>query len=158
MENASKALLMAAGVLIGMLVLTLALFLYSDFSSSISRVQSEREQAQDNQFNTQFTKYIGTDVTIYDFIAVINLAKSNNQNYGLTQADASDLDSYYITVNINGRRQETKTQDELNQLLVNDLNSISNSTEESLSLKKYDCEVEINPNTRLVYLVNFTDR
>lgn len=158
MENASKALLMAAGVLIGMLVLTLALFLYSDFSSSISRVQSEREQAQDNQFNTQFTKYIGTDVTIYDIISVINLAKSNNQNYGLTQADASDLDSYYITVNINGRRQETKTQDELNQLLVNDLNSISNSTEESLSLKKYDCEVEINPNTRLVYLVNFTDR
>lgn len=158
MENASKALLMAAGVLIGMLVLTLALFLYSDFSSSISRVQSEREQAQDNQFNTQFTKYIGTDVTIYDIISVINLAKSNNQNYGLTQADASDLDSYYITVNINGRKQETKTQDELNQLLVNDLNSISNSTEESLSLKKYDCEVEINPNTRLVYLVNFTDR
>lgn len=158
MENASKALLMAAGVLIGILVLTLALFLYSDFSSSISRVQSEREQAQDNQFNTQFTKYIGTDVTIYDIISVINLAKSNNQNYGLTQADASDLDSYYITVNINGRRQETKTQDELNQLLVNDLNSISNSTEESLSLKKYDCEVEINPNTRLVYLVNFTDR
>ena len=158
MENASKALMMAAGVLIGMLVLTLALFLYSDFSSSISRVQSEREQAQDNQFNTQFTKYIGTDVTIYDIISVINLAKSNNQNYGLTQADASDLDSYYITVNINGRRQETKTQDELNQLLVNDLNSISNSTEESLSLKKYDCEVEINPNTRLVYLVNFTDR
>ena len=74
MENAAKALTMAAAVLVGMLVLSLGVFLYSNFSSSMGRVQGERQQALNNQFNTQFTKYIGTDVTIYDIITVINLA------------------------------------------------------------------------------------
>ena len=158
MENAAKALTMAAAVLVGMLVLSLGVFLYSNFSSSMGRVQGERQQALNNQFNTQFTKYIGTDVTIYDIITVINLAKDNNQSYGLTQADALDEYSYYITVNLNGRRQETKSKEELDQLIVNDLNGIANTSDENLSLKKYDCQVEINPNTELVYLVNFTAR
>ena len=38
MENASKALIMAAGVLIGVLILSLAVFLFLDFCPTSERI------------------------------------------------------------------------------------------------------------------------
>lgn len=82
MENASKALLMAAGVLIGILVLSLAIFLFSNFGTVSSNMRDEIESNQLTQFNSQFTVYAGRDdITIYDIITVANLAKENNNKY-----------------------------------------------------------------------------
>ena len=81
MENASKALLMAAGILMGILVLSLAVFLFANFGSTSSQIRSDITSNQLTQFNTQFTIYAGrNDITIYDIISVANLAKENNKN------------------------------------------------------------------------------
>lgn len=151
MENASKALLMAAGVLVGLLIISIAVFLFSDFAATSSRVHDELEQERIRQFNTQFIKYVGKESTIYDIISVINTAKDSNNYYNLTQADSSN---YYITVNFKGKKQEHKNKEELDELIKADVNSVSKN---NAFLKTYNCEVEINPNTKLVNVVNFTE-
>ena len=50
MENASKALLMAAGVLMGVVILSLAAYLFVTFSSSADDVKSE---IANNQLNKE---------------------------------------------------------------------------------------------------------
>ena len=50
MENASKALIMAASVLIGVLILSLAVFLFSEFSATSARIHGEVEKTQKDQF------------------------------------------------------------------------------------------------------------
>ena len=82
MENASKALVMAAGVLIGIMILSLAVYLFATFGATSAEMHGQIEQDRINQFNAQFTSYEGKqDITIYDIITVVNLAKDNNESY-----------------------------------------------------------------------------
>lgn len=79
MENASKALLMAAGVLIGLLVLSLAVYLFMSFGAESQEIYAEIENKQLNKYNAQFNVYSGReDITIYEIISLANLAKENN--------------------------------------------------------------------------------
>lgn len=76
MENASKALLMAAGVLLGILLLSLMITLFAS-SSSLSRSYEETKQAEAiQQFNSNFTKYLKKDLTIQEAITILNFARS----------------------------------------------------------------------------------
>lgn len=85
MENASKALLMVAGVLVGVMILSLGVYLFSVFGDSSTEINRRLEQAQIDEFNSQFTKYANkSDLTIHDIVTVANLAKSNNANYEYT--------------------------------------------------------------------------
>lgn len=82
MENASKALIMAAGVLIGILILSLAVFLFADFGATSKGVYSQMEERQLTQYNAQYTVYEGrNDITIYDIVSLVNLAQENNEKY-----------------------------------------------------------------------------
>ena len=82
MENASNALLMAAGVLIGIMILSIGVFLFVDFSGTSREIQDTISSNQLQQFNTQFTIYADReDLTIYDVISVANLAAQNNLEY-----------------------------------------------------------------------------
>ena len=82
MENASKALLMAGGVLIGILVLSLAVYLFITFGASSREINARIEDNQLLQFNAQFNIYAGrTDIKIHDIISLANLAKENNEYY-----------------------------------------------------------------------------
>lgn len=82
MENASKALLIAAGVLIGIMVLSVGVYLFSDFSNTSSQISKTIYDNQLEQFNSQFTKYLGrTDITAHDIVTVCNLARDNNRKY-----------------------------------------------------------------------------
>ena len=86
MENASKALLMAAGVLVGILVLSLAAYLFVTFGKSSAELHQQIETDRLSEFNNQFTSYEEKeDITIYDVITVANLATDNNKYYQLTK-------------------------------------------------------------------------
>lgn len=79
MENSSKALVIAAGILIAVLLLSLFAYLYismNDFSNTYNEnISSQRLQA----FNAQFEVYNGrTDLTIQDVVSVASLAKEIN--------------------------------------------------------------------------------
>ena len=98
MENASKALIMAGGVLIGVLVISLAVYLFVSFGQTSAEINDENSQKQLTQFNSKFTSYEGKkNLTIYDAITVAGYANENNKYY--------DNDSnYIIIVNLDGKR------------------------------------------------------
>lgn len=109
MENATRALFMAVGVLIGILILTLGVYLYNSLSSYKDDVDKQMEANALNQFNTQFMQYVNVEqdggselfkITMQDIVTVASLAYENNQQYGLTYEDAGDENSYYVKVNI----------------------------------------------------------
>lgn len=78
MENASKALLMAAGILLGILILTLMVTLFVSSSSVFKNYDQRKEEEALQQFNVNFTKYLGQKLTIHDVVTICNFAGQNN--------------------------------------------------------------------------------
>ena len=81
MENASKALLMTGGILIGIILLTLGVYLYGimrDAEQTRATILSEEQLVKYNQEYTSYDKgaMYGTDV-----ISVLNKAINNNKTY-----------------------------------------------------------------------------
>lgn len=84
MENASKALIMAAGILIGILILSLAVYLFASFGANSKEIYDRIEQNQLTQYNAQYNVFLDRkDITIYEIISVANLAAENNKKYEL---------------------------------------------------------------------------
>lgn len=145
MENASKALMMAAGVLIGILVLSLAVYLFVNFGGTSAQVHKQVQQTEINKFNVQFTVYESMeDVTIYDVITVANLAKENNKYYELEKAEEGNL---YVSVKLGNESLETKSSQYLEDKIKN----------ENYNLPKYTCKTYINPTTGRVNKVVFVN-
>ena len=155
MENASKALLMAAGVLIGILILSLAVFLFANFGAASAEAHKQNEENQIEQFNVQFTAYQGrTDITIHDIVTVANLAKSTNQSFGITEQTENN---YYITVSAkttsgNKSKMENYSSQQLDDLVKSDLNNLVTRDDGNgnyyQGLPTYSCNVTINQNTK----------
>lgn len=159
MENASKALLMAGGVLLGILILSLAVYLFSNFGGASSRIHDNIEENQTAQFNSQFTKYVGNEnVTIHDVVTMANLATENNKYYEMPKRGsiASGSDNY-ITVLLDGIQIEYgygNSQSEITQRYNNLLlTQVDDITATSSELKKYNVQVETSDITKRVYIV-----
>ena len=147
MENASKALLIVAGVLIGIMILSIAVYLAVTFGQTASEVNEEIRDNQVAQFNSQFTKYDGKQVTIHDIITMANIARTNNDEYELdNNSNAGNPNSFYITI--------TKGTTTKMELIVDDyLKNKMNQEYDNDELKKYTCTVEISPVTGRVFRV-----
>lgn len=156
MENASKALLMAAGVLIGILILSLAVYLFVSFGSTSAELHKQNEAQQIAQFNSQFTSYEGKEgLTIYDVITVANLATESNIYYEFPKRNsmATGTDNY-ISVIYNGVPIE-KGYDYHGNINYNDY--IKNDLRDE-DLQEYTCKVNISQTTQRVYQVIFTKK
>lgn len=147
MENATKALIMAAGVLMGIVILSLAVYEFTSFGISSKEIHKANEETRLNEFNSQFTKYEGKDdVTIYDVITVANLAKENNSYYefsprSLDQNTGKDL---YISVILDDNSIENQDQSKYKLKIDSEYNS------------KYTCIAIISNDTGRVYKVKFS--
>ena len=162
MENASKALLMAAGVLLGIMIISLGVYLFANFGGTSSQIHANIEENQIAQFNSQFTTYVGKDnVTIHDVISMASLATQNNQSYELPHQAANE-NTNYIAVILNGNSIElgykegqtaAQRKDEIekkyNKLISDEVNSISDEN----GLPKYTVSVDISTVTKRVYRV-----
>lgn len=146
MENASKALLLAAEVLIGVLILSLMVYLFVTFGLSSAEIGEQIDENRLAEFNNQYNKYVGKDdVTIYDIVSVANLAKENNKYYEL---DTSTSGNYYISVKIGNTSIEKYSLDYLTDRYIKN---------ESGELKKYSCDVEYSDATGRVKKVLFSE-
>ena len=161
MENASRALIMAAGVLIGILILSLAVYLFVSFGSASAEMHKRNAEQQIEQFNSQFTIYEGKDdVTIYDVITVANLATENNIYYEfLKRTNTTDGKDNYITVKLNDvlieKGYKYSGSLDYNKLISEDISTM-NVAEGKLT--QYTCKTEISKTTNRVYLVTFTKK
>lgn len=147
MENASKALLMAAGVLIGILVLSLAVYLFITFGASSREINARIEDAQLTKFNAQFNVYADRDdITIYDIISLMNLAKENNDYY-------ENNDNYKISIVLkspieHSTKNAQDLEDSEKQELIEEYSSVYESNGELEY--KFKCEaVNYNDNGRI---------
>lgn len=167
MENASKALIMAAGVLIGIMILSLAVYLFATFGSTSTELHKQKETDQLNQFNSQFTSYEGKeDITIYDVITVANLATENNKYYELDRLNSlpttNKVADYYIGVLLDNNRLDYG-RNTTNETINKNYNSKINGELEEINgtqkyLKTYTCKVDISSITGRVYKVTFTKK
>lgn len=167
MENASKALLMAAGVLIGILILSLAVYLFISFGTTSAELHKQNEEQQVAQFNSQFTSYVGKEgITIYDVVTIANLATETNIYYEFRKQATSTGKNNYISVKLGnnsiegGYGDETaEIREKYNKLISKDMQNMSITTnQEKSDLPQYNCNVEISPTTNRVYLVRFTEK
>ena len=92
MENASKALLMAGGILVGVLILALMVTLFFSSKELTSSYDKRKQEEAVQQFNVNFTQYLGQDLTIHQVITITNFAAQNNVNItgGKTTSDISE--------------------------------------------------------------------
>lgn len=144
MENASKALLMAATVLVGVLILSIGVYLFSIFGDFSSETAKQIEKKKISEFNAQFYKYLGQkECRAHDIVTVANLANENNKNNEYTDLDRN-TGAYYIKVIVDGESYEGKTNDTYMKFLKD--NPVTN----------FKCtKVEINNNTKLVKSITF---
>jgi len=77
MENASRALLMAGGILLGILILSLMVTLFASSNSLSKRYDQSKQSEAIQRFNTNFTQYVGRDLTIHQVLTIYNFAKQN---------------------------------------------------------------------------------
>lgn len=152
MENASKALLMAASVLIGILIISLAVYLFVTFGSASAKMHKQNEVQQIAQFNSQFTSYEEKECTIYDVITLANLATENNIYYELTRTEAMEKTNYISVfierTPIEGAYGETSKTEEYNRYILEEV--------QKENLTKYKCKVSISEITQRVCKVAFT--
>lgn len=164
MENASKALLMAGGVLLGIMVLSLGVLLFTSFGGTSSQIHDNIEENQATQFNSQFASYVGKDnVTIHDVVSMAKLATQNNQNYEFAHRAPADVtgNDRYISVLCNNvsielgyietqtaEQRKNQVETHFNDLISNELSLVTGN-----GLPKYNVQVQISDVTKRVYKV-----
>lgn len=79
MENASKALIMAGTILIAILVLTVGVYIFINFSEFARKNDETQAKQELIMENNKFLKYDGrTDLKVQDMKSVTNLVKEYN--------------------------------------------------------------------------------
>lgn len=144
MENASKALIMAAGVLLGVMLISFAVYLFSTFGNYSNDVYEQMEATRMSAFNSQFTKYYGTEqrenpynpnsgeyyngpilCTVQDVVTIAKLARDSNAQYGVYDDDpnyvSTNPNDMYVTVNLlsvsRGNNIENWTENQFTNLI-----------------------------------------
>ena len=77
MENATKALLIAAAVLIAILIISFALIIYNMAAETVGNVNLS--EAEKTQFNSKFTTYEGSNVSGAQINALLTTVLTHNQ-------------------------------------------------------------------------------
>ena len=98
MENASKALIMAGGMLIAILLVSLFLYAWGLFSEYQSSQDSLAEIEDTAKFNEQFTAYDRNDVMGYEIISLTN--KVIDYNFRMSSAEEAQNSKQYLPITL----------------------------------------------------------
>ncbi len=157
MENASKALIMAAGVLIAIMILSLGIYLITTFGSLSAKEHAKIAENQKLEFNNQFYQYQGrNDITIYEIVTVTNYAKNNNMKLELETPNTRPSNykqMNYVAVTLKNKELETTTKEGLNTYITESLKSI----EKQAKYKCADENIIINKASGLVCEIIFNE-
>lgn len=186
MENASKALIMAASVLLGVMIISIGVVLFRTFSDFSADSAQKMADKQISEWNNTYLKYYGNisyreneddensdikdgpiRVTAHDIVSVVNNAIENNIYYfGNNTNDwpsKSDENYYYVEVKIHGTAVEKEwCKDETEKtkfLSENSLIPIVIDGQTTYEPKYYMCKIQpsISSVTKRVYSISFED-
>lgn len=173
MENASKALLMAATILIAVMLISLGTYLFATFGNYSKNINDNINQKEKQEFNAQFTKYetstTGEFCTVYDIVTIINLARNSNNQYEEYQnvvkrsVELMKDSNIYIYVDIRNDNDinisELSTEQELNAAISKRNKTEYKEDDNKIVYKDlYTCTVAISNQTGLVKSITFTKK
>lgn len=95
MENAAKALTIAGGVLIAIIVVSTLWYSFQQWGILPQAKADNEKISQEVEFNKEFESYNKQNLYGTDVITVINKAIANNQKYGI---EGNPEDPYYVDV------------------------------------------------------------
>lgn len=179
MENASKALITAAEILIGVMIISLGVYLFNVFGKYSKETNKKIDDAQIAQFNSQFVKYYGDRIdnagnpepikcTIHEITSLANLAKKSNEKYEIDGEAGYSAHTFYIQIDIKSKTPSVRTYKNIEKKDNNSLvtlikeNDILYSRDTTGNIvaqtKYYRCtKCEINTETKLVNYMLFEE-
>lgn len=110
MENVTKALLIAAGVLLAIMILSLLVIFGGQLSGYFSSQHETTIIEQDTKFNAQFENYNGQTIRGNELISIINKVV----NYNTTIADMEKYDEITMSVDFKGYQNAGNTSTNAN--------------------------------------------
>lgn len=161
MENASKALIMAAEILVGVMIVCVGVYLFNLFANYSSNEYEKIEATQVSEFNAQFLIFYGEnkdgkpiECTIHNIVSLANLAQKNNIKYELVdevtkggktsyvkKSGISIDNSLYVQIDLgNIKNLELKSNSDL-VALIKDNDLTYSATGEKNEQKLYKCTV-----------------
>lgn len=173
MENASKALIMAAEIIIGVMIISIGVYLFNAMGNYSADTTAKMEETQIAQFNNQFLKFYGTSAingskpepikcTIHDIIGLANLANKSNVANGFQEVQEPSDNLFYIKIDLqigtkSYKHIETYNQAKLVELVkLNDI--IENPETVEPETKYFKCvEAKFGENTKRVNYMKFVE-
>lgn len=159
MENASKALLMGASILIAVLILGVATRFFNSASSVTKQYDQTMEATQVSTFNSNFTKFAGAVVndsnselqqyaTIYDVISTANFAYNYNSQMSLEPENTS-ADPALVRVDLmtsNGSRiiENLQNKSHIFNRLIQECHYINITYPNAKNIVTYRIEIKSN--------------
>lgn len=104
MENASKALIIAGEILMGIILLTIFAYMFSNMGKVSEQYSETIENHNLEEFNTKFSVYLNKELNIQDIITIHNLIEDINTsstqkikmtNLGIDYSKKNELISNY---------------------------------------------------------------
>ena len=141
MENATKALLIAASVLVVILIISLGLVAYNGAAEQVNKVDLSEYQIQ--QFNEKFIKYKGENLKATEINAMLKTVFYHNTSQ---EDDSTTVEVYYLGSDDRIGLDETIIPASINQIQLppkvpNDL--------------KYEVRIQIDEKTHLIKVIQF---
>lgn len=160
MENASKALIIAGEILIGIIILSLASYIIMQFGSFSKGINSRIDETEVTKFNVNFTNCSNkANISAQEIATLINFTKQSNNEY-----EAISGEDYYTDVCIDGvsmlntNINEFLSQNKNNTYYYCNLtkpNIIKSGTDLEIRATTINSDITYNKNTGRVNKINF---
>lgn len=96
MENATQALLIAAGILFGIILLSLFVYMWNNASVNQQQKKAEEEQTRLVEWNAEWEAYDKRLIRGVEILTVVNKAKQND-------IDNDNSEEFRVTIFIDGK-------------------------------------------------------
>lgn len=152
MENATKALLIAGGILIAMLILSIGTYLFMTYGQLGERYEQNLTAGEIKKFNNNFIKFEGrADITAQEIVTLYKFVKAYNQKNETLIATIEVQN--VIGTNIPNSSNMALTEAELVDFIEKNSNDATNNN----NIIYFECtKLEYNPDTGMVCEIEFT--
>ena len=133
MENATKALLIAAAVLVAILIISLGIGIYNMASEQVNN--SDLTEYEIQKFNQKFTKYEGRSVSASEVNALLNTVFYHNM------AQDDDTTCVWVVYEPSGGPRT---------MLIDSVNNLENTPPTVSAGRRYMVALDYNCTTKLV--------
>lgn len=150
MENATKALIIAGGMLIAMLIVGLLTWGYTQIRSLQQENVTEEERQQVVEFNERFEAYNKRVVRGYQMISLSNLVYDTNTRY--------TYDNGYtpVTIIVDGLSSETAEKEDLESYIQDKYDTMTSNEKNAFKQLYFECtDVKYDAKNSRVVSMNF---